>query len=76
MVIQTEVGEIGKETDGIGNQRKNQDYTNHSIVSISWNTQKRPDNLTGQSAGAIDTPTATLQRGKTPTHPTSSWIWH
>ena len=36
---------LGKETGGIGNQRKNQDYADHGIDEISSATQKSPGDL-------------------------------
>ena len=36
---------IGTETGGIGNQRKNRDHLDYSIVEIGQNTEKSPGDL-------------------------------
>ena len=42
--MRLELSSFKKETGGIGNQWKNQDYPDHSIVKISLNVKKSPGN--------------------------------
>ena len=36
------ISALGMETGGIGNQKKNQDHSDYSIVKINMNTKKSP----------------------------------
>ncbi len=55
---------IGKKTEGIGNQRKNQDHTEHSIVKIGKTTQKTP----GDPRICADTQTSPVKTGVKNSH--------
>ena len=43
--IPTVIGALEKKTGGNGNQKKNRDHPNLSIVEIGQNTEKIPGNL-------------------------------